>query len=83
MCNFGFPVEMAPTAAAPFFDGKMESFADCSQGAELLTRVTNLDPTRRALPPVLHTDAAAREYCMAAGNNQLLDPEVGEESAGR
>ena len=62
-----------PTVAAPVFAGKGECIAKYFQEVELWTRVTTLDPTKRASALVLQTHPVPRGVCIARGNEQLSD----------
>ena len=66
------PFKMAPTVAAPSFDGKGESLANYAQDAELWSRATNLDAPARAPAPVLQMGPAARDVCTDVGGDQSL-----------
>ena len=62
-----------PTVNVPSSGGRGESFANYAPEVELWNRVTNLDPIKRASAVVLHISPVAREVCVAADNDQLLD----------
>ena len=60
---------MSTVAALPFFWG-VESLTIFAQGADLRSRVANLDVTRRVSAAVLPMGPGARYVCMVAGSDQ-------------
>ena len=61
--------------SVPFFGGKGESCSNNAREVELRSRVTNLEPTRRASALIMNIDPVAREARKVAGNDQIMDPD--------
>ena len=64
---------MTPSANVPFVDGKGESFANYAREVGQRGQVANLESARQASALILKMDAVAREVCMAAGSNQIMN----------
>ena len=64
---------MLPSASAPVFDEKGDSAINYAQQLELWRQVTNLDPVKRASALISYMDTGAREVCMAAGSDGIMD----------
>ena len=65
--------KVATSANVPFVDGAGESSASYAQEVVLSRRVANLGSARRASAHIADMDKVAREVCMAAGSDQIMD----------
>ena len=74
--------EMQPSVSAPFFDGKGEPSVNYAQQVELWRQAANLGPVRRDSAVILFMETAARDVCMAAGNDVILCQEGAETKIG-
>ena len=64
---------MLPAENARVADGSGPSFLKYEQQAGLRRRVTNLDPSKRAVALILQTGAVARRVCLAAGSHVITN----------
>ena len=70
---------MLPAARVPPLGGKGASFLNLEQKAQLWRQVTNRDPAKRASALISRIDTAARNVCMAAGNDATMDGDDAEQ----
>ena len=66
---------MRLAANASFFNGNCESFPDYAQEVGIWSRVTHVEPTRRAAAFILNMDLIARNAWMAAASGQIVGPD--------
>ena len=64
---------MGAGASAPFFCVKGGSFANYAQEVGIWRQVTNLGAAKRASALIAYMALVAREVCMAAGSNQIME----------
>ena len=60
------------------FGGKGPPFIDYEQQVRLWRRVANLDPSKRAAASILRIDTVARQVCLAAGSDFVVNNDGAE-----
>ena len=65
--------EMLPAIAVPAFDWKGSNFLHYERQVQLWSQETNLEPSKRASALVSQKESAARQVCMPAGNEIILN----------
>ena len=62
---------MSPAAKVPTSDEGGSSYRDYAEQIRLWTRMTHLDPAKRAAAFILRTNSAVRRVCLSAGSEHL------------
>ena len=76
--SLSLPKKMLPAASASSLCGKGASFFNYEKQVKLPRQVANEGPVKRAALLILQMATAARQVCMAAGSDVLMDADGAE-----
>ena len=66
---------MTPSANAPFFDWRGNSFSNSAREVGKWRQLADLEPVMGVSVLILHMDPVARKVCLAAGRGEVMDPD--------